>query len=196
MPSFEFFDAVSVEDLRKGFFIENVRVDVTDLRWTDFERHDPRRQNGPLMFTEIACAYSHIQCWRQARDRGLDYLVVFEDDAVPCRSFENISIPKDADLVYISDRMPQNSKGEAAGYGCGMEGYIISRTGIEKCLKIFEIVYMPIDLQILAHQRSQIAFGHSLAEYRRSLQDCQYISAHVTPTPYCLNSGQVKSQIY
>lgn len=196
LPSFEFFDAVSVEDLRKGFSIENVRVDLTDLRWTDFERHDPRRQSGPLMFTEIACAYSHIQCWRRARDRGLDYLVVFEDDAVPCRSFQNISIPKDADFVYITDRMPQNSRGEAAGYGCGMQGYVISRPGIEKCLKIFETFYMPIDLQILAHQRSQISFGHGLTKYRRNLLDHEYISAYVTPVPYCVDPGQVESQIY
>ncbi|WP_158284568.1 glycosyltransferase family 25 protein [Azospirillum sp. TSO35-2] len=195
LPSFEFFDAVSVEDLRQGFSIENVRVDVTDLRWTDHERHDPRRQNGPLMFTEIACAYSHIQCWRRGRERGLDYLVVFEDDAVPCRTFESITIPTDADVVYITDRMPRNGKGEAAGYGCGLQGYIVSRRGIAKCLRIFETLYMPIDLQILAHQRSQIAFGHGLTAYRKPLAQEDYLTAYVTPVPYCVDPGRVASQI-
>jgi hypothetical protein len=61
-------------------------------------------------------------------------------------------------MLYISDRMPRNSLGEAIGYrgGCGSEGYILSRAGIAKCLEIFTVLYMPLDLQLIAHQRSML----------------------------------------
>jgi len=183
---FEFFNAISVENLRHGITVEGCRLDITNLSWTLHELHDPRRQQAPLLFTEIACAYSHIRCWQQAKHKDADYLIIFEDDAVICRSFDDIAMPPDADMLYISNRMPRNSLGEAIGYiGSGAEGYILSRGGIAKCLEIFTVLYMPLDLQLQAHQRSM--HGRGLSQYRRSLSDDLYLSAYVTPQPYCFH---------
>jgi len=184
--SFEFFDAVSVEDLRQGKAVEGCKIDTTNLAWTFHERADPRRQRAPLLFTEIGCAFSHILCWQRAKQEDADYVVVFEDDAVICRAFDDIAVPADADMLYISDRMPRNSIGEAVGYrGSGTEGYILSRAGIAKCLEIFSVLYMPVDLQLIAHQRSMHGLG--LSRYRRALPDHLYLNAYVTPEPYCLH---------
>ena len=183
---FDFFDAVSVDDLKQGTTVEGCKIDLTNLAWTLHERADPRRQRAPLLFTEIGCAYSHILCWQRARQEDADYLVVFEDDAVMCRSLEDIAIPADADMLYISNRMPRNSAGEAVGYrGSGTEGYILSRAGIAKCLEIFSVLYMPLDLQLIAHQRSM--HGRGLSQYRRTLSDDLYLNAYVTPQPYCFH---------
>ncbi len=183
---FDFFDAVSVDDLRHGATVEGCKIDITDLAWTFHERPDPRRQQAPLLFTEIGCAYSHILCWQRAKQEGADYLVVFEDDAVMCRSFDDIAVPPDADMLYISNRMPRNSVGEAVGYrGSGTEGYMLSRAGIIKCLEIFSVLYMPLDLQLIAHQRSM--HGRGLSQYRRALSDDLYLNAYVTPQPYCFH---------
>jgi GR25 family glycosyltransferase involved in LPS biosynthesis len=186
LVSFEYFDAISVENLRNGVTVEGCRVDITNLSWTFHERHDPRRQQAPLLFTEIACAFSHIRCWQNAKRKDASYLVVFEDDAVMCRTFDDIAVPPDADMLYISNRMPRNSIGEAIGYrGCGTEGYILSRTGIAKCLEIFSVLYMPLDLQLIAHQRSMHGLG--LSQYRRTLPDDLYLNAYVAPLAYCVH---------
>jgi hypothetical protein len=183
---FDFFDAVSVDDLRQGATVEGCKIDITNLAWTFHERADPRRQHAPLLFTEIGCAYSHIRCWQRARQEDADYVGVFEDDAVMCRSFDDIAVPADADMLYISNRMPRNSMGEAVGYrGSGTEGYILSRAGIAKCLEIFSVLYMPLDLQLIAHQRSM--HGRGLSQYRRALPDDLYLNAYVAPQPYCFH---------
>jgi LPS sulfotransferase NodH/GT2 family glycosyltransferase len=191
--SFDFFDAVSADDLRQGKAVEGCKIDITDLAWTLHERADPRRQRAPLLFTEIGCAYSHILCWQRAKREDVDYLVVFEDDAVMCRSLDDIAVPPDADMLYISNRMPRNSAGQAVGYrGSGTEGYILSRAGIAKCLEIFSVLYMPLDLQLIAHQRSMHGLG--LSQYRRTLPDDLYLNAYVAPQPYCfhpIGSSQV-----
>jgi hypothetical protein len=130
--------------------------------------------------------YSHIRCWRQAKHKNANYLIVFEDDAVMCRSFDDITMPPDVDMLYISNRMPRNSLGEAIGYrGSGTEGYILSRAGIAKCLEIFTVLYMPLDLQLIAHQRSMHGLG--LSQYRRALSDDLYLNACVAPQPYCFH---------
>jgi GR25 family glycosyltransferase involved in LPS biosynthesis len=193
---FEYFDAISIDDLRKGTTVEGCNIDITNLNWTFHERPDPRRQLAPLLFAEIGCAYSHILCWQRAKQRDVNYLVIFEDDAVICRRLEGIDVPTDADILYLSDRMPRNSRGEACGYGCGMEGYILSRAGISKCLEIFSILYMPIDLQLIAHQQSQHPHGHGISRYRRRLGSDLYLNAYVTPQPYCFHSREGGSQIF
>ncbi len=184
--SFDFFDAISVADLRQGKTVAGCKIDITDLAWTFHERADPRRQRAPLLFTEIGCAFSHILCWQRAKQEDADYVVVFEDDAVICRSLDDVAVPADADMLYISNRMPRNSMGQAVGYrGSGTEGYILSRAGITKCLEIFSVLYMPIDLQLIAHQRSMHGLG--LSQYRRALSEHLYLNAYVTPQPYCLH---------
>src|SRR5690349_11026123 len=78
MP-FSFVDAVTPDDVRMGRIPPGVKIDLSDLRWTFHEKNDPRRQQSPLLFTELACAYSHIGCWQLAARQPIDYLAMFED---------------------------------------------------------------------------------------------------------------------
>ena len=191
--AFEFIDAISPADLRRGFTIENCRIDITDLRWTRHEQLDPRRQEAPLLFTEIGCAYSHIACWLIGQARKLDHVCVFEDDAIICRPLADISIPATADILYLSERVPHNSRGEMTGAGCGTEGYILSRRGILKCLEIFRVLYMPIDLQLMAHC---IGSGDRFAGYRRDLDIEHCLNGRVVTEPYCRHPEHDQSQVF
>jgi GR25 family glycosyltransferase involved in LPS biosynthesis len=191
--TFEFLDAISPTDLRLGMCIEGCRVDITDLRWTKHENIDPRRRHSPLTFTEIACAYSHMQCWHTAKAQNLDYVCVFEDDAMICRSLRAIDVPDAADIFYLSDRRPANLHGEPVGVGCGTEGYILSRTGILKCLEIFQMLYMPIDLQIAVHQSYRPGNLPGIANCRR--ENAWSLNARVATNPYCRHPVHNDSQI-
>jgi GR25 family glycosyltransferase involved in LPS biosynthesis len=183
--TFSFADAVTPEDIRAGRIPQGVKVDLSDLRWVFHERNDPRRQRAPLLFTELACAYSHLRCWQWALRNDLDFLVVFEDDAEIVRPFEESDFSGTFDFKYLSDRMPSDASGIACGYGCGTEGYVLSRNGVMKALKLFATLYMPIDLQLIAHSRGQIQHGHGLTAYRRTdLADC-YLDARVSASPVC-----------
>jgi hypothetical protein len=181
--AFEFVDAISPADLRQGFIMEDCRIDITDLRWTRQAPTDPRRQQAPLMFAEIGCAYSHMTCWRIGRARDLDHICVFEDDAVICRSFRGIDMPDAVDMLYLGERMPHDRRGEITGDGCGTEGYILSRAGIQKCLDIFRVLRMPIDLQLMAHLSHAVGGGREL-------------NARVATRPYCRHPDPYDSQIY
>lgn len=182
---FSFADAVTPDDIRLGRVPPGIKIDLSDLRWTQHERHDPRRQSSPLLFTEIACAYSHIGCWQWATRNDIDFLVVFEDDAEIVRPLVEGDFAGIFDLKYLSNRMPCDNNGIACGYGCGTEGYLLSRDGILKALRLFSALYMPIDLQLMAHSEGQIRHGHGLTAFRRPELADSYLDARVTSTPVC-----------
>ncbi len=182
---FSFADAVTPDDIRAGRIPPGVKVDLTDLRWTFHEQHDPRRQGSPLMFTELACAYSHVRCWQWAVRNEVDFLVVFEDDADILRPLEEVDFSGAFDLKYLSNRMPSDAHGAACGYGCGTEGYVLSRSGISNALKLLSTLYMPIDLQLIAHAKAQIQHGHGLTAYRRAELADYYLDARVSASPVC-----------
>ena len=182
---FSFADAITPDDIRMGRIPPGVKIDLTDLRWTFHERNDPRRQRSPLLFTELGCAYSHIGCWQWAARGDIDFLVVFEDDVEILRPLEEADFSGAFDLKYLSNRMPSDAQGAACGYGCGTEGYLLSRSGIAKALKLLSTLYMPIDLQLIAHSRAQIEHGHGLTAYRREDLADYYLDARVTASPVC-----------
>ena len=173
-----------------------VEFDITDLRWTQHEQIDPRRQQAPLTFAEIGCAYSHMTCWQIGKARDLDHICVFEDDAIICRNLHGIDIPDAADMLYLGDRMPHNRRGKITGDGCGTEGYILSRTGILKCLAIFQVLYMPVDLQIMAHHACHSGKRTRISDYRRDMDSRYYLNARAAIGPYCRHPDRNKSQIY
>jgi GR25 family glycosyltransferase involved in LPS biosynthesis len=194
--AFEFVDAISPTDLYRGAVIKDCRVDVTDLRWTQHQQTDPRRQEAPLLFTEICCAYSHIMCWQIAKSRNMDYVCIFEDDAIICRTLKGIKLRNFVDIFHLGDRIPHNWRGEITGDGCGAEGYILSRTGILKCLEIFRILYMPIDLQIMAHELNHVRKSPGIFDYRRDIDRKFYLNGRVATNPYCRHPHQNQSQMY
>jgi GR25 family glycosyltransferase involved in LPS biosynthesis len=192
--AFEFVDAIMPADLRRGATMEGCRIDLTDLRWTHHERFDPRRQQAPLMFAEIACAYSHMTCWRIGASRDLDHICVFEDDVVICRNPNGIDMPDGADMLYLNERIPHDEDGRITDDAGGTEGYLLSRNGIRKCLEIFRVLSMPVDLQIMAHHARDIRRDATLSDYRRD-GTCT-LNARVASGPCCVLSDDNESQIY
>lgn len=192
---FTFFDAITPDDLRCGFRIAGCTLDLTDLSWTAHDRDDPRHWRTPMLFTEIACAYSHIRVWQIAREHDVDRLVVFEDDAALLRGLDDLAMPASADLLYLGNRVPRTATGEASWPGCGTEGYVLTRAGIAKCLNIFSVLSMPIDLQLVAHQESQIRLDNPIARFRRDLPASAWLYAHVVASPVCLHPDDSVSTI-
>ena len=194
--AFQFFNAVTIENVRQGFVPNGCTLNLSDLKWTWSELHDPRRQNGPIMYSEIACAYSHIVVWQKALEADADFLVVFEDDVKLISGIESIEVPLQSDIFYISNRMPRNNLGEAFGYGCGTEGYVLTKSGIQKCLEIFKQLCMPIDLQLIAHAESQvIGNGNHICQFRRINDKEKYLKAFVSNQPHCYHPADATSQI-
>ena len=181
---FTFVDAVTPDDIRDGKVPSGCKVDLSDLRWTKHVPHDARRKAAPILFTEIADAYSHILCWRKAKRLDVDFLAVFEDDVEILRPFEQMDFSGSWDLKYISDRMPANTLGRAWGNRYGSEGYVLSKRGLDRALKIFSTLYMPLDLQLIAHSQSQIDSGRGVANCRR-WDVADYLDARVASTPLC-----------
>ena len=194
--AFEFVDAISPADLRRGVVMEDCRIDITDLRWTRQEPIDPRRQQAPLLFAEIGCAYSHMTCWRIGKARDLDHICVFEDDAVICRGLRGLDMPDAADMLYLGERMPRNRRGEIAGDGCGTEGYVLSRAGIRKCLEIFRVLHMPIDLQLVAHHSDDAMRAPRKFAPRPDVDPACHLRARVARAPYCRHPEHDPSQMY
>jgi GR25 family glycosyltransferase involved in LPS biosynthesis len=194
--AFEFVDAITPADLRRGTTMEGCRIDITDLRWTHHERFDPRRQQAPLLFTEIACAYSHMTCWRIGASRNLDHICVFEDDAVICRNPNDIDLPDGIDMLYLNQRIPHDRHGRIPDDAGTTEGYILSRTGMLKCLEIFRVLYMPVDLQIIAHHAHEIRRKVPLSDYRRDKDSACSLNARVANGSYCIFPDDDESQIF
>ena len=143
---------------------------------------------------EIACAYSHIRAWQIAHALNVDELFVFEDDAKILRSLQAVHCDDTVDILYLSDRVGRTPSGEALD-GCGTEGYLLSRQGLEKCLHIFRKLYMPIDLQLMAHQVSWANHRRGLAQFRQRLPEESYLNAMAVAAPYCTHDDHSSSTI-
>lgn len=109
------------------------------------------------------CSLSHYRLWEHILTTDLPYACILEDDAHATQRIDNIEVPDDFDILYISSRIAGDSSGKAMA-GCGTESYIVSRVGCEKLLTICEDMYNPIDLRIQAHIRGFIEHGHGLCK--------------------------------
>jgi glycosyltransferase involved in cell wall biosynthesis/GR25 family glycosyltransferase involved in LPS biosynthesis len=115
---------------------------------------------------EAALIASSIGLWTHAKEQGLDHLVVLEDDTEVMRKLV-LEVPDDADLVFFNDRSVRNKEGLTWGYVCGTDGYLVTKQGLDKLLKIFSTMYLPLDLQMIANMESMRDSNHHLFGYRR-----------------------------
>lgn len=164
---FEFFPAIDARQWSYSDYPSWVKHRGRRVDW--YERLKPG---------EVGVAASHKVLFEEAWNNEIDALIVFEDDAVIVQSIDRLQVPKDADLLMLSNRWRHNRKGEAVGGSCGTEGYLITRKGIRKMLQIMQHVNMPLDLIMIAHCESMIEDGHPLTTVRNDLNPLLKIYHH------------------
>lgn len=120
-----------------------------------------RDSNSGFKSGIAGCALSHYRAWQLMVENNIEYLCILEDDAHIVKKIENISYHTDFDLLYISNRVGANYKGEIV-CGCGTEAYIVSNSGAKKLLDVCEDLCVPVDLRIQAHARGFIESNHEL----------------------------------
>lgn len=146
----------------------------------------------PLKPGEVGVAASHQQLYEQAWSQGVTALVVFEDDAALVQALDTVTVPKDCDLLMLSNRWKHNRNGEVIGASCGTEGYVITRSGMRKMLQILKHMNMPLDLIMIAHCRSMIEDQHGLCQVRNELNPLLNIYHHHV---YCIENDKGYSTI-
>ncbi len=148
---FSFFNAV---DGRKTMptLQDNERIDL---------KKKLRYRQSALSSSEVGCYLSHLRLLKEAYAEGLDYVCVLEDDVRLEADFakviaELLADPKEYDFVRFMglrlhkrkilrklDSVHQLTR-PIKGV-CGAQGYVMSRTGMEKVIGYGEVIWQPID---------------------------------------------------
>ena len=90
---------------------KNLPKDDMDIKkyFMDDNQRDKRLNYGiPLNPGQIGCALSHIKIWEEAYEKGYDYILILEDDAIIPDNFkEKInpilkSLPKNWDYLSLN----------------------------------------------------------------------------------------------
>ena len=151
---------------------------------------------------EIGCTKSHRAVWAEFLASGQPHACVLEDDALLSADFNRIIaeqrwLPACYDLIKIEttqqdillDKRPDSQIANRNLYGCarrhlGAGGYIVSRSGAEKLLKLSETYRYPVDV---------LMFDHRVPEFSQ-LRIYQMTPALCIQPPY-LGHSQVDSSI-
>ena len=103
----------------------------------------------------IGCFLSHASAWQMIVESDVDYGIVLEDDVetIKLQQFRSISLPPDADLIFINERMTLNGEHDvitvvelieilhridSGQSSLGGDGYCLSRRGAQTALKALE----------------------------------------------------------
>jgi GR25 family glycosyltransferase involved in LPS biosynthesis len=112
----EFFDEIYLINLQHdiGRFDNMVKVfdflDVKYLKWvaTTPDVFSQLSNHVNLSKEYLACLTSHLTIIRDAYDKGLEKILIMEDDIIPIKDFHNKfnifieELPKDWDMLYLS----------------------------------------------------------------------------------------------
>lgn len=134
-----------------------VAIDPSESRFTHLLKYNNIiLNNSKKRYGEASCALSHITIIKKFLSSNDEYCIILEDDCnivkrIPQKVTEYHKIFNDnLDILYISDRIKCNKKGEIIS-GVGTEGYIINRRGGRKILKICDGIDCGIDLRYQSH---------------------------------------------
>ncbi len=116
---------------------------------------------------DSGCLSSHINVWHEIVEKNVKFALILEDDAVLTGRPPVDSLGKtltDIDIIFVNNRIVPSyhsiSVFEITSEsnfclpivnGCGTDGYIVTNQGAQKLLEIFELIFAPIDVQILSH---------------------------------------------
>jgi GR25 family glycosyltransferase involved in LPS biosynthesis len=105
------------------------------------------RNNKEAILGEFGCYMSHYNSWKYVVDNKLDCCLILEDGIIFLRSdFENLSIDKNLDILFINKEMTMDYNKNFTGYG--LQGYIVTQKGAQKLIEKCLVLSMPIDLQV------------------------------------------------
>ena len=155
--SLEFVDAIDGRSCSK----EEIQASTErEIRWNSLNGYiNEIKYSG-----EAACSLSHIKAWEAIIDEGVEQAIIIEDD-VFLRACE-ITIPIDAEFVFLSTRVNRNHDGEASGdHPHGSEAYYLTNSCARKLLEIMRVLVMPVDIQWLPQIESLIADNHIMTEF-------------------------------
>jgi glycosyl transferase family 25 len=97
----------------------------------------------------IGCYLSHVKLWEKLVQENLDYMYIFECDAIPITFDKNKisnllqSLPRDWDIFFLGSSIQQSDKEKIInadiikmnGIYFGTHAYVINKKGAEKLLK-------------------------------------------------------------
>lgn len=141
--------------------------------------------------TEVGLLISSVELWQDAVDNDLPYLAVMEDDSVLAAPLK-FSIPIDADIVFFNDRSYRREDGVVTGAICGTDGYLLTRAGLRKMLRLYSRFWMPVDLQWQPQIQGLRDCEHILSSYSSNLLPS--VVGYALP-PYVSHSTQFASSI-
>ena len=158
--------------------------------WVSKDRFDynPERQNTASGFFsnkilspgEVGIWWSTKKLYEHAIKAKLDWLFVFEDDAMIVKP-NDIELQPDVDFIFFNSRNFHDSNNNLLTQH-GMEGYVISKQGIEKMLEVCSKtagVDMPIDL-FIGSQCKTVVMNRGLNAFRENKPEfiCKHIEKH------------------
>lgn len=166
--------------------LEAVNCAAPDFDFRPYEKDIAETFYGKTQFLRgaVGCFLSHSAAWRKLLESDFSHAVICEDDAVflgpiPRRACD-YQMPEDFDLVYLNQRLsgsrshPSESIGSFFRFSSvfdsakailtasklmsapGGEGYLLSRRGAGKILRIFQEmrIYMEVDWFLFFHSLS------------------------------------------
>ncbi len=145
----------------------------------------------------VGCNVSHYKIWQEIVEKDIPYACILEDDAVLVRPIRDIIFPKGADILFLNDRTKRNLQGVAID-GCGTDGYVVSKAGCEKLLRLFVDVDVNVDLRIHAHTRGfqeNNVYMTKGYEYKSLLYPKEIIEGYKTEYDYVVHHDEDLSYI-
>lgn len=130
-----------------------------------------------------------------AAELKLEYVVIFEDDAV-IHAPPKFEVPEEFDIVFLNNRVQGDEQGRVK-HGWGTDGYVISRSGVEKMLDILEHVTADIDMLIMMYTKSLEERDHYMTHYRDTSKpqlECYHVGPLVTHAGHFQSSIEVVSK--
>lgn len=166
--------------------LEAVNCAASDFDFRHYEKDIAETFYGKTQFLRgaVGCFLSHSAAWRKLLESDFSHAVICEDDAVflgpiPRRACD-YQMPEDFDLVYLNQRLsgfPSHASESIGSFfrfssvfdsakailtasklmsAPGGEGYLLSRKGAGKILRIFQEmrIYMEVDWFLFFHSLS------------------------------------------
>ena len=121
------------------------------------------RNQKQAFLGELGCYMGHYNAWKTVVEKKMESCLIMEDGVRMLRAdFNNLTMPKTLDILYVNAEMEQHPTFQVFGYGT--QGYVVTYEGAKKLMKECAVLSMPIDLQILHLCKIRTLKATSLSE--------------------------------